>query len=240
MAKENNGKAARRRTAKRLLALCGCSLVLVITLMGFRGNSGNNINNGSVQFGFPMNGQMPRRLGGPGHRRHRSSHQQKHPTEPFDESGMDPHDVAVRFRQDLYDQFESKDEIALLEDVLEARIHLVEIMGLEEEVVRSPKNSYHGVYGSFCRLNFAVHKENPSSGKLEYDDNTMLLPFFRLHFPSLTRACHSSMQYPCFGILLGIRIVPILSLWTSKRWRIWHESVINRSRKVTLNWYQRS
>jgi hypothetical protein len=177
MTKENDGKAARKRAVKKLLVVAVTVLVLTVSLLCLFvqvDNNNYNNNNGQQQqrFGIAMmNGQMPRRLG---HQQH--SHQQRRHRhhqgdggggdvpEALDETGMDPHEVAVRFRQDLYNQFDTKDEIALLEDVLEARIHLVEIVGIEEEVLRAPQHSYNGVYGRFCRLNFDVHKENPSSG----------------------------------------------------------------------------
>lgn len=169
MTKENNGKAARRRAVKRL-AFCAVTVLVLTVLFVCIFQRADNNNGGQQRIGIPMNGQMPRRLGLAGHQhshRHHSSHihHSGNAPEAFDETGMDPHDVAVRFRQELFEQLETKDEIALLKDVLEAKLNLVEIVGIEEEVVRSPKNSYNGVYGRFCRLNFAVHKENPSNGE---------------------------------------------------------------------------
>lgn len=167
MTKENNGKAARRRATKKFVLVAMCALLLTgAVLLCFRGSGGID----RLRFGIPMNGELPRRLGLGGnnnkHRHSRRRHHSKGEVPPaFDETGMDPHDVAERYRQELMDQFDgAQDEIALLEDVVEARIHLVEIVGLEEEIIRAPKSSYAGVYGRFCRLNFAVHKENPSSG----------------------------------------------------------------------------
>jgi hypothetical protein len=177
MTKENDGKAARKRAAKKLFIIAVVMLVLTVSFLclSFQVSSNNNKINRQGRFGIPMmEDHMSRRLG---RQQHSHNHPRRHDNgggdvpEAFDETGMDPHEVAVRFREDLYHQFETKDEIALLEDILEARIHLVEIVGIEEEVVRAPKHSYNGVYGRFCRLNFAVHKENPSSG--EYSNQNL-------------------------------------------------------------------
>jgi hypothetical protein len=182
MTKENDGKAARKRAVKKCIVVAVSTLSLTVSFLCllFQVNShNNNNNNGHDRYGFPMmNGQLPRRLGRQKqlsqhrHRRHRDS--DGNIPEIFDETGLDPHEVALRFREDLYHQFETKDEIALLDDVLEARIHLIAIIGIEEEVVRAPKHTYNGVYGSFCRLNFAVHKENPSSGTYSITYNILL------------------------------------------------------------------
>jgi hypothetical protein len=69
------------------------------------------------------------------------------------------------WREDMQDQFLGKDEFEVLEMILSADIHLVDLHVDQEEVMRSPSNSYAGVYGSFCQLDFSIHKKDPSSGK---------------------------------------------------------------------------
>jgi hypothetical protein len=169
MTKGNDGKAARQRAMKQLVCASSSILVFTVLLLCRRGGSNDySIRNKPIV--SSMDGHDPRRLGRTRQVHHNSRQRPsgsggEGAPEIFDETGMDPHEVAVRFRRDLLRQAESKDEIRLLEDVLEGKLHLINIMGVEEELVRSSENSYAGVYGRFCRLNFAVHKENPSSGK---------------------------------------------------------------------------
>lgn len=49
--------------------------------------------------------------------------------------------------------------------ILAADLHLIEIDSDSRELRRSPADSYGGVYGTFCKLNFKAHKEDPSSSK---------------------------------------------------------------------------
>ena len=67
----------------------------------------------------------------------------------------------------MHDQFLDKDEAQVLEMILSAEIHLVDLHVEQEEVMRSPPNSYAGVYGSFCQLDFSIHKKDPSSGEYQ-------------------------------------------------------------------------
>ncbi len=100
---------------------------------------------------------------------------------------MNSHERAVQYRRYLIDQFESpEEEVELLDDVLNGKLHLIELEMVTEEMERAPEDSYAGVYGSFCRLNFAVHKANPSSGtsnsrfgrKLSFQRCSLLLILF--------------------------------------------------------------
>ena len=49
--------------------------------------------------------------------------------------------------------------------ILAADLHLINIDADYRELRRSPSGDYEGVYGTFCKLNFQVHKEDPSSSK---------------------------------------------------------------------------
>lgn len=55
------------------------------------------------------------------------------------------------------------DDQASLDLILSASIHLVAVTADPSELKASAQ-SYSGVYGEFCALNFAVHKEDPSAG----------------------------------------------------------------------------
>ena len=55
------------------------------------------------------------------------------------------------------------------EFILRGKLNLVELRTKHGELADAPEDSYDGVYGVFCRLNFAVHKEDPSSGMLLFE-----------------------------------------------------------------------
>ena len=51
--------------------------------------------------------------------------------------------------------------------VLAADFNLIDLQVTSESALRNaPANSYDGVHGVFCQLDFAKHKEDPSSGTL--------------------------------------------------------------------------
>ena len=71
----------------------------------------------------------------------------------------------------------------ILEKILSAQYNLVDLHVVEDEVLRSPANSYAGVYGSFCELDFSQHKEDPSSGT--YGNICFFFGSFLCHFYQL-------------------------------------------------------
>ncbi len=78
----------------------------------------------------------------------------------------DPHaENARQFRHALHHQFSDKDEAQVLQQVLAAELQLVDLTVVEEELLRSPTNSYAGVYGKFCKLDWTIRKRDPSAGK---------------------------------------------------------------------------
>ena len=50
------------------------------------------------------------------------------------------------------------------EFILSGKLNLIDIRVNRNEMARAPAGSYNGVYGTFCRLNFAAHKADPSGG----------------------------------------------------------------------------
>eukprot|EP00980_Cylindrotheca_fusiformis_P026953 scaffold18138_cov128-Cylindrotheca_fusiformis.AAC.19 len=81
-------------------------------------------------------------------------------------------DKAHRFRKELHKDYNKHKfhEPEMLEKILEAEINLVDLEVIEEEMLRSHPSSYAGVYGHFCQLNFAVHKEDPAADDSGGDD----------------------------------------------------------------------
>ena len=57
------------------------------------------------------------------------------------------------------------DESQILEMILSAEIHLIDLNSKPNEMMKAPSNSYAGVYGTFCKLDFDLHKRDPSSSK---------------------------------------------------------------------------
>ena len=161
MTKGNDGKGARRRVTNQLLFMTGCVVVFVV---GFLCLSGRQEEANASRGGRGLRdskGQQGRK-GRPGRGRGAADA----------EESMDPHEREVRYRRYLIDQFESpEEELELLDDVLNGKLHLIEIELVGKEMERASEDSYAGVYGSFCRLNFAAHKANPSSGTSNYRGN---------------------------------------------------------------------
>lgn len=56
----------------------------------------------------------------------------------------------------------NKHEVAEL--IMRGKLNLVELHTKHGELADAPEETYDGIYGTFCRLNFAAHKEDPSSG----------------------------------------------------------------------------
>jgi len=48
--------------------------------------------------------------------------------------------------------------------IFAGKLHLVDLHSKRSELADAATDSYDGVYGIFCRLNFQVHKDDPSSG----------------------------------------------------------------------------
>jgi hypothetical protein len=60
-------------------------------------------------------------------------------------------------------KFSYKEKVDL---ILEGKLNLVDITFDKHALAKAPKDSYEGIYGVFCQLNFAAHKNDPSSGKI--------------------------------------------------------------------------
>jgi hypothetical protein len=149
--KENNGRAARRRLQRQLCIIIAvfALLIVVLTILGV-GNDGRvvpvtrenleQIRRQSAEF------IRNRKHGGP---LSKANQQQRHRLDP--NSGAEEFDEVV-------------DEAEIMERILTARYNLVDLHIVESEVRSAPSHTYAGVYGTFCELDFAQHKRDPSSG----------------------------------------------------------------------------
>jgi hypothetical protein len=156
--KGNHGRGARRKQTRRILIIVGGGfVVLVIGLMlvlGVGGGGGDSNRRSLSQPAASENGNNKNLRDTPW------SKTQNQLTRIRDAA----QEQASQFRKDLLDQFARKDEGEILDMVLQAKIHLVDLHIVEEELLRAPSNHYAGVYGSFCKLDWNLHKQDPSAG----------------------------------------------------------------------------
>jgi hypothetical protein len=143
MAKGNDGRASRKKITWQLLWVFGGFLCLIIVLSLLGGGSNNNNNNSNNQLRDTPVSRAREHLG-----RLRNAGAEE----------------ALENRNDLKDQFSEKSEGELLESVLSGHLHLVDLHVVQEEMSRAPSNSYAGIYGMFCRLDWSLHKKDPSAG----------------------------------------------------------------------------
>ena len=148
--KENNGHAFRLRQAKRMMWLGGsmfvCSLVVWYTVHSSStgGGGGSIIGSGGGSRLLRDMAAAPRNF--------------------VANSGNNGEGTAAQeFRRKLSQQFEDETEVELLEKVLAGELNLMDLYVVEEDLDRSPSNTYNGVYGMFCNINFEIHKRDPSA-----------------------------------------------------------------------------
>ena len=133
--KGNDGRAARRKLTRQLAFIVG-GFVILLAILTFLGVGGRRGNN--------LRDSAKASLA-----RIRDS---------------SAYAKASEFRNDLRNQFKEKHEGQILEEILSGYLHLVDVQVVEEELLSAPPNSYAGVYGTFCRLDWSMHKKDPSAG----------------------------------------------------------------------------
>jgi hypothetical protein len=136
--KENNGKGRRKKLMGKLIMIISSFAILIglLTMLGFGRSKSKLLRTKTI------------------------ANMVKKSNPSYDSRNNKP-----AWREDIHDQFLDKEESEVLEMILSAEIHLVDLHVDQEEVRRSPPNSYAGVYGSFCQLDFSIHKKDPSSGE---------------------------------------------------------------------------
>ena len=149
--KENDGKAARRKLTNRLLKIIGFFFVLIIifSFLGLGGKRKRNLRE-------PRMSRFGEKVG-----KFRDAMRER----ATDKVRDAVREKAADFRLGMRQQFSEKDEGKILERVLSGHLHLVELETVEEELLSAPPNSYAGVYGKFCRIDWSLHKKDPSSGE---------------------------------------------------------------------------
>lgn len=134
--KGNDGRAARRRSLKRILV--GISTVFLVLLVRYIiTTTQNDPVSTTTKLSMLRNG------------------------------AKDSVNKAREFRKELEHSYANEhDEGQRLQQILDAKIHLVDLELVEEELMQAHPSTYAGVYGHFCQLNFAAHKKDPSAGTL--------------------------------------------------------------------------
>lgn len=148
--KGNDGKAARRRSNQQVLVVCGSllSLLVVLTLTGviapslsiFSSTADDDRHFGSMRLRNSVMGGMTEGL--------------------RQAAAQTSHQVKASMQR----QWAHKDEATLMKEVLAAELELVDLTVVESQLAKSPPNSYDGVYGEFCRLDWSKRKRDPSAG----------------------------------------------------------------------------
>lgn len=98
---------------------------------------------------------------------------------------------------------EKEDHADIVNDILAAQLNLVNILAPESSQVRfnDEENTYTGVYGDFCQLNFGAHKQDPSSGMfIMYIQHTSVMCDVSCFTDLHVSYTFIIVQYPCFEI----------------------------------------
>ena len=188
MAKGNDGSAARRRTMRKLLT--AVAIALVVTLVIVFNNGEHN------QKDYPIHDQRRQKRrnlpGGHGSGGHEQLDDDVHSHKRGDESGDkdddstesgDDHDLdddggdggskrrwkaeyglAAQYRKELIGRKNTENRAEVLEGILNGSVNLVDLEGVRPS---SSSGSYVGVEGLFCKLDFALHKNDPSNRKYD-------------------------------------------------------------------------
>ena len=164
--KENDGRAARRKLNRQLVIVfstCALSVIVIALLGGFSSTSGSGgvgTTNVSQKLRKASEDYIVGKMTDPLNRRR----YRRRPSPNAVDDGSNNNEEGEEGGGDY------ADKAKIMAKVLKAELHLVDLSIKEDEVLRSPSNSYSGVYGIFCELDFSKHKEDPSSGAYLADD----------------------------------------------------------------------
>lgn len=162
--KENNGHAARRllwnRVAWSIIGL-GCLLLsgtILLVVSGDIDTSTSTKSKASTNQEEQRQAQLRRKASRAANRRNNLNHD----TNEQQHQHQQQHGIAPAALLGI--------SSAELDDILSARVHLIDLSIEAHELLRAmdadeDKNVLHyaGVYGTFCRINWSLHKTNPST-----------------------------------------------------------------------------
>ena len=165
--KGNDGRAARKKLTRQLAFIVGGFVILlaVLTFLGVGGKKGNL-------------------------RDSASAYAKDHLARIRDTAAK-----ASDFRNDLRNQFKQRHEGEILEEILSGHLHLIDLQVVEEELLSAPPNSYAGIYGVFCRLDWSLHKKDPSRGACA---GATRATYFHIKPVSHKLLYLHDLQFPCF------------------------------------------
>jgi len=142
--KENDGRAARRQLTKKLSVILGSTAALLLVLYAFQDRSGAS----KSGYGLRNKQQVgaPRQLGAGGEQVGRK--------------------VKPKWNKPSSEDWDADKE--LVDAIVAAKVHLIDLRLDQDELQRalhesSDEREYAGVYGKFCRLDWQVHKQDPSA-----------------------------------------------------------------------------
>ncbi len=183
--KGNDGSAARRRTIRKLIVSVVVALGLTLLLI-YKSEGPKSV---MVHSKHDDDGDDDDRLSN--NERPRRRHYGHHESPDEGDDG-DDHDLgddggesrgkkqwdfdfglAAKYRKELIGHRNSDKRAEVLEGILNGSVNLVDIAN--DNVRPSTDGSYEGLDGRFCKLNFAVHKNDPSNRK--YDAYVKLFVF---------------------------------------------------------------
>jgi hypothetical protein len=158
--KENNGHAARKllwnRVAWSIIGL-GCLLLSGTILLILRESEGNNHTKLSKNQEAQRQAQLRRKTSRAAKHRARADGNEQQPQLQQQQHGIAPA-ALLGISQ------------AELDDILSARVHLMDLSIDAHELLRAVDADedktvlhYAGVYGTFCRIDWSLHKTNPST-----------------------------------------------------------------------------
>jgi hypothetical protein len=152
--KGNDGRAARRKTSHRF-AVVAAGIMGGLILLCVLGVLPVPFGAASSGDGEPYRKKAARLLRDPTGHHHDGGEAA---------AGPSSKKTARQFRNSYQNQFDGHDEAQVLKKVLAAELQLVDITVVEEELLRAPANSYAGIYGKFCTLDWTLRKKDPSAG----------------------------------------------------------------------------
>lgn len=139
--KENNGRGARRKMARRVVVIVTVSLLSVVIFLAI-GPSNSSSN-------------------------HHSSKRRQQLSQHLRSLANRAAEVVPMYRTKKDKSGErssdSDSDQHVLNDIVQGKLHLIDIRTDVSALSTSHNSEYSGVYGSFCRLNWSIHKKDPSA-----------------------------------------------------------------------------
>ena len=184
MAKGNDGTAARRRTLRKLSIAAAISLVVTFLIVS-RGSSStqNKAGHGFGRMEQNRRRHLPEGWNGGVHGRSGPDDDTSGSGDDdasgsgddrdlHDDGGRSPmkqrwkamYGLAQQYRKELVAGRDSESREEVLDGILNGSVNLVDLVNVQN-AAPSDDGAYEGVKGVFCKLDFSLHKNDPSNRK---------------------------------------------------------------------------